>query len=179
MGLWCLILVFFFYELQSSISFLIKRLVNPSFFNSFFFFFPSLKNNNIKKKKYIDWGKEDIYSLNLTWGWFYFIYKDPFIYLSSNISSTESNVNIWLGKLGTAIGRLSIIWKSAKIGNLSNYGCVSTIIWSHHWGSNKMPGDRIGTTQGCCVLFWMNSGRSILQYSSCMATYLPSNKSSK
>ena len=37
---------------------------------------------------------------------------DHFIYLSRNISSTESNVNICLAKAWMAIDRLSIIWKS-------------------------------------------------------------------
>ena len=41
---------------------------------------------------------------------------DKFVYLSSSISSTESDVNIFLAKLWTAINRLSIIWKF----NLSN-----------------------------------------------------------
>ena len=36
---------------------------------------------------------------------------DQFTYLGSNISSTESDVNIRLGKLWTTIYRLSIIWK--------------------------------------------------------------------
>ena len=39
-------------------------------------------------------------------------FVDQFIYLSSNISSTESNVNICIGKVRTAIDRLLIIWKS-------------------------------------------------------------------
>ena len=37
---------------------------------------------------------------------------DPFTFLSSNISSTEINVNIHIGKAWTAIDRLLIIWKS-------------------------------------------------------------------
>ena len=41
---------------------------------------------------------------------------DQFIYLGSNISSTESNVNRCIGKPWIAIDRLSIIWKS----NLAN-----------------------------------------------------------
>ena len=38
--------------------------------------------------------------------------EDQFIYLSSNISSTESNVNIHLPKVWNAIDRLLVIWKS-------------------------------------------------------------------
>ena len=37
---------------------------------------------------------------------------DQFIYLGSNISSTESDVNIRIGKAWTFIDRLTIIWKS-------------------------------------------------------------------
>ena len=37
---------------------------------------------------------------------------DKFTYLGSNISSTESDVNIRLAKARITIGRLSIIWKS-------------------------------------------------------------------
>ena len=37
---------------------------------------------------------------------------DKFTYLGSNISSTESDVNINLAKTWTAINRISIIWKS-------------------------------------------------------------------
>ena len=37
---------------------------------------------------------------------------DQFPYLSSNISSTESNVDIYKGKARTSVNRLSIIWKS-------------------------------------------------------------------
>ena len=37
---------------------------------------------------------------------------DKFTYLSSSVSTTESDVNICLGKLWTVINRLSIIWKS-------------------------------------------------------------------
>ena len=36
---------------------------------------------------------------------------DHFRYLSSNISSTKSNVNTYLGKTWTSINRLSTIWK--------------------------------------------------------------------
>ena len=37
---------------------------------------------------------------------------DKFIYLGSNISSAESNVNIHISKAWTAIDRLMNIWKS-------------------------------------------------------------------
>ena len=34
------------------------------------------------------------------------------MFLSSNISSTESDVNIWIDKVLTTIDRLMTIWKS-------------------------------------------------------------------
>ena len=37
---------------------------------------------------------------------------DQFTFLGSNISSTENNINIYIGKAWAAIGRLLIIWKS-------------------------------------------------------------------
>ena len=37
---------------------------------------------------------------------------DRFIYLGSNILSTESDVIILLGKAWTSINRLTIVWKS-------------------------------------------------------------------
>ena len=40
---------------------------------------------------------------------------EQFPYLGDNISSTESNVNMHLAKVWTAIDRLSLIWKSEKI----------------------------------------------------------------
>ena len=51
------------------------------------------------------------------------------MYVSSNISSTESGINIRIGKAWTAVDRLSTVWKSdlsdkIKTGNLPNCSCV-------------------------------------------------------
>ena len=43
---------------------------------------------------------------------------DEFTYVGNNISSTESNVNIGIGKAWTAIDKLSIIWKSDITDNI-------------------------------------------------------------
>ena len=40
------------------------------------------------------------------------VLRDYFTYLDSNVSSTESDVDIRLVKVRTAIDRISIIWKS-------------------------------------------------------------------
>ena len=45
---------------------------------------------------------------------------DQFIYLSSNISSTESNVNIHIGKVWTTIDKLLIIWKCNLFGKINS-----------------------------------------------------------
>ena len=37
---------------------------------------------------------------------------DKFIYLRSSVSSTKTEINLWLAKACTAIDRLSVIWKS-------------------------------------------------------------------
>ena len=37
---------------------------------------------------------------------------DNFTYLGSSVSSTEKDIDTWLTKAGTAIDKLSIIWKS-------------------------------------------------------------------
>ena len=37
---------------------------------------------------------------------------DKFTYLGSSVSSTETDINMWLAKAWKAINRLSVIWKS-------------------------------------------------------------------
>ena len=36
--------------------------------------------------------------------------EDKFTYLGSSVSSTETDINMWLAKAWTAIDRLSVIW---------------------------------------------------------------------
>ena len=66
---------------------------------------------------------------------------NQFTNLCSNISSTESDVQIHLVKVWTAIDWLSIIWKSDlsdKIKQLlPSYSCVLTTIWKHHMYTKK------------------------------------------
>ena len=62
---------------------------------------------------------------------------DKFNYLGSSISSTEKDIDTWLTKAGTAIDRLSIIWKSdltdkmkrsffqAAVVSILLYGCTT------------------------------------------------------
>ena len=59
------------------------------------------------------WRKQSLHVLNIfTFSGRPLKLMDLFIYVGNNISSTESDVNIHLVKAWTAIGRLSIIWKS-------------------------------------------------------------------
>ena len=71
---------------------------------------------------------------------------DQFTYLSSNISSTESDVNICILTVWNIIDRLSIIWKSDltdKIGFLPSSGCVLITIWMHHIDANKTLREKV------------------------------------
>ena len=65
---------------------------------------------------------------------------DQFIYLGTNISSTESNVNKLIGKALTAIDRLSALWKSdntkweffqAVAVTVLLYGCTTWTLMKH------------------------------------------------
>ena len=47
--------------------------------------------------------------------------RDQFKYHISNITSTESDVSIHLGKMWTAIDRLSIIWKSDLFDQIKDF----------------------------------------------------------
>ena len=72
---------------------------------------------------------------------------DHFIYPSSNISSTESDVNIHIGKAWTSIGKLSIIKKSDlskkyKTGYLPNCDCACTTQRMHHLEANETLGEK-------------------------------------
>ena len=83
-----------------------------------------------------------------------------FIYLGSNISSTESDVNICLAKAWNAIDRLSVIWKvnvSNKTRFLPSYSCVHTTIWmlTKWMDTNKMHREKarweLWKNAACCL----------------------------
>ena len=64
----------------------------------------------------------------------------------SSISSTESNLNIGIGKTWTVIDRLATIWKSDlsnKMGILPRCSHVSTTVWLHHLDFNEMIGEKV------------------------------------
>ena len=88
-------------------------------------------------------------------------------------------------KLWTAIDKLSTIYKFDLADKIKQdffqavamavllYSCTTWTI--KKWLNKKL--DEI--TQRCCMLFWTNPRRNILQNSNCMATYLPSHKPPK
>ena len=71
---------------------------------------------------------------------------DKFTYLGSNVSSTESNVNICLVKAYTAINRLSIIWKSDVSNKIKQdffqAVALSMLLCMHHIDTYKTHGGK-------------------------------------
>ena len=66
---------------------------------------------------------------------------DKFIYLGSSVSSTETDINMWLAKSWTAINRLSVILKSDLINKMKcsifpSSSCIDTAIWMHYMDTN-------------------------------------------
>ena len=76
-----------------------------------------------------------------------------FMYLGSNISSTESDVNALIGKVRSAIDRLSVLWRSDLTDKLKQqlfqtivvsvllYGCIT-------WTLMKRPENKL---DGSCT----------------------------
>ena len=99
---------------------------------------------------------------------------DKFIYLGSSVSSTGTDVNIWLAKAWTAIDRLSVIWKSDltdKIKRSFFLTAVVSILLLNVWRKSLTA-----TTQECCEQYWTSYGGNTPQSSSYTATYNPSWK---
>ena len=85
---------------------------------------------NADKTDYMCFNQGDISTLNDTS--LKLVYK--FTYLSSSVSSTESDINMHLVKARTAIDSLSIIWKSDLsdgIKWLCEYGCIPWTLTKH------------------------------------------------
>ena len=101
-----------------------------------------------------------------------------FIYLSSSISSTESDANICIRKAGTAIDILSVIQKSdlshkIKRQFLQSCSRVGTIVWMHYLNCNETHGEKAWwKLQKNAAWFWKIPGSSTLQNSSWMAGYI-------
>ena len=59
-------------------------------------------------------------------------------YLGSRVSSTKKYIDMWLTNAGTAIDKLSIIWKSDLTDKMKCSGSVDTAAWIHYLDANKM-----------------------------------------
>ena len=68
----------------------------------------------------------------------FFCISYKFIDLGSSVSSTENDINTQLGKVWTAIDRLSVIWKSDLFDKIkcSFFQAVVISIWVHHVHTN-------------------------------------------
>ena len=109
---------------------------------------------------------------------------DQFTYFTSSISSTESNVNLCIGKSWSVMDMLLTIgksdlsekirWEYAKVVvvSLLLFGCII-------WTLMNFTKSLMGTKQECYMMFWTNSISSTPLNSSSMTTYLPSQKPSK
>ena len=66
---------------------------------------------------------------------------DEFTYFSSNLPSTESDINIRLFKAWSVIDWFSIIWKPDLYDKIKGFftscSCVNTSVWMHHIVTNK------------------------------------------
>ena len=91
---------------------------------------------------------------------------DKFTYQRSSISSTETDINMWLAKAWTAIDWLSVIWKSdltdkmkcsffqAAVVSILLYGCTTWTLTKH------MEKNFATLIQECCEQYWTSPGGS-------------------
>ena len=89
---------------------------------------------------------------------------DKFTYLGSSVSSTETDIDMWLTRAWTAINRLLVIWKSdltdkmkrsffqAAIVSILLYGCTTWTLTK--WLEKILT----ATTQECCEQYWTSPG---------------------
>ena len=94
---------------------------------------------------------------------------------------TENNINIRLGKVWTAINRLSIIGKSNLSDKIKrNFFQKSGHINSSIWILTKRIKKKLDRNCTRILLSILNKSlKQRLQNSSCMVTYIPSQKPSK
>ena len=109
---------------------------------------------------------------------------DTLTYLSSNVSSTESNVSIHLAKAWTAIDRLSIIWKSDLSDKIKRDFFQAAVMSILLYGCTLMLTRRVEKKQdgNCTRMLRVKLNKSWKQHprnNSCTAFYLPSLKPSK
>ena len=65
---------------------------------------------------------------------------DKFTYLGSSVSSTKTDINMWLTKAWTAINRISVVWKSDLTKKMKQFlpsgDRVDTAVWMHYMYAN-------------------------------------------
>ena len=107
---------------------------------------------------------------------------DKFMYLCSSVSSTQSDVNICLAKVWTAINRLSITWKSDQSDQIKwdFFQAVAVSILLYGWTTwmlTKCIEKKLdGNYTRMLWAIWTNPGSNNPPNNSWMATYLPSQK---
>ena len=89
---------------------------------------------------------------------------DKFTYLGSSVSSTETDINLWLAKAWTAIDRLSVIWKSDLTDKMKRsffqavamsillYGCTTWMLTK--WLEKRLDGNKPRMLQAILNKFW-------------------------
>ena len=85
---------------------------------------------------------------------------DKFTYLGRSLSSTETEINTWLGKAWTAFDSLSVIWKSDPTDKIKcsffQAAVVSILLYGFtRWTLTKrMKKNLMATTHECCEQYW-------------------------
>ena len=89
---------------------------------------------------------------------------DKFTYLGSSVSSTETNINMWLAKAWTTIDRLSVIWNSDLTNKIKRsffqavvvlillYGCTTWTLTK--WMEKKLDGNYTRRLQAILNKSW-------------------------
>ena len=67
---------------------------------------------------------------------------DNFPDLRRSVSSTEKDIDTWLTMAGTAIDKLSIIWKTDLKDKIESSGRIDSAIWMHYLDANKTVGEK-------------------------------------
>ena len=89
---------------------------------------------------------------------------DKFTYLGSSVSSTDSDINMWLANAWTAMKRLSVIWKSDRTDKIKDrffaaavvpillYGCTVWTLTKHM--EEKLDGNDTRMQRAILIKHW-------------------------
>ena len=103
------------------------------------------------------------------------------MYFGSNISSTESNVNIHISKTWIPIDRLSTIWEYDLMKQeFFQIVAMSILLYDCTTWITEMFGEKARQKlYRMLLVFWTNPGSCTSQNSSCTTTYFPLHKINK